>query len=162
MMPVAKGYIDNSCTYHYTCGNCKGIGHFMDSKTGKYEVCTHCYDLDYAKLIDAFRLARGEQYYAILKAILSLKGKDIHDRVWEIGEARGKYRERFDGIQVPVITVADMLHLLMEFQFPQNRFKPLVEWLEECRFVPTGTHDKIRRSNFKVRDGLKELGYDSA
>ena len=48
---------------------------------------------------------------------------------------------------------ADMLHMLMEFQFPPNRFKPLVEWLEEYRFLPTGTY----QWEYAVLDNEEEI-----
>jgi len=151
VMAVAKGQIQSDNSYQYTCGNCKGIGHFMDSKTGEYEDCTHCYNLDYDKLLEAFRLARGERYYAILKAILSLKGKAIADSAIVRRNANANIK----------LTIADLLHLLMEFNFPRNRFKPLVEWLEETRTLPIGVYNRIHDSRFKIADGLKQLGYEA-
>lgn len=147
-MTVAKGQIQADNSYKYTCGNCNGAGQFIDSKTGQYEDCTHCYNLDYDKLIEAFRLARGERYYAILKAILSIKGKAIVDSANARRGENGK------------LSLAALLHVLMEFQFPHNRFKPLVEWLEETRTIQAGAYDRIHRGKFKVSDGLKELGYE--
>jgi hypothetical protein len=146
-MIVAKGKTSPDGTYLYTCGNCDGAGQLMDSKTGAYSDCTHCYNLDYDKLVEAFRLARGQRYYAILKAILSIKGKAIVESAKRRKNAEGK------------ITVADLLHIQMEFQFPANRFKPLVEWLEETQTIPSGVYDRIHRGKFKISDGLRELGY---
>jgi hypothetical protein len=145
---IAKGEIQADSSYRYTCGNCNGNGRFMDGKTGEYEDCPHCYNLDYDKLIEAFRLARGERYYAILKAILSIKGKAIVDSA---------IARKHDG----KLFVADLLHLLMEFKFPRNRFKPLVEWLEETHTLKSGVYELIHDSKFKISDGLRELGYEA-
>ncbi len=147
-MSINKGHVDENHNYIYTCGNCNGAGYVVDSKTGLDQSCHHCYALDYPALLIAFTTARGERYYALLKAILSIKGKAIHDRAMEIRASR-------DG----KLLIADLCHLLMEFQFPRNRMKPLAEWLEESRVCPAGMYDRLLDRGFKVNKFLEELGY---
>jgi hypothetical protein len=112
-MSVAKGQIQPDKSYRYTCGNCRGHG-LIDGIT-----CPHCYDLDMIDLLAAFGTARGERYYAILKTILKLQGKAIYERAIQL-KAQGK----FTAVEIGV--------LVLEFNFPENRVKPLLEWLDEC------------------------------
>lgn len=141
-MPVAKGKTLKDGTYIYTCGKCHGAGFFG------VEPCPHCYNLDYKVLMQHFETARGERYYALLKAILSIKGKAMVDRVATV-------RSKSESGK---ISLADLLHIFMEFEFPINRFKPFAEWLEEARAIPTGTYQRIKDSRFGIKKGLIQLG----
>jgi len=141
---IAKGQRQTDGSYIYTCGNCDGVGFFSD------KACPHCYNLNYDELLIQFKTARGERYYAILKAILSIKGKAIVDRAEE-------YKSKHSNGKM---SVADCFHLLMDFKFPLNRFKPLVEWLEETRTIKTGSFRRIQQGGHKVKKTLIRLGYD--
>lgn len=136
-MSVAKGQIQPDKTYLYTCGNCLGEGVLPNGET-----CSHCHNLNYEALITDFATARGERYYALLKAILSIKGKAVYDRAVEIRKENGKF------------TAFDFGRLLLEFGFPRNRMKPLAEWLEETRFCRYGTWENIQDGGLKVKDIL--------
>jgi hypothetical protein len=136
MTPVAKGVWNPDTGYSYICANCNGTNR---------ATCTHCYGLNYPKLLEAFAVARGARYYAILKAILSIKGKAIYDRAREVAGG-GK------------LSPADLCELLVEFEFPPNRMKPLVEWLEETRILPTGAYGRLREMGFRVSAALEALG----
>lgn len=143
-MTIARGIRQPDNRYLYTCLRCSGMGYKRDV------LCTDCYDLDYDVLIEHFATARGTRYYALLKAILSLKGQAIADRALEINE--GNIRRQ------------DLFHLLVEFNFPRNRFKPLVEWLEECKIIPAGTYDEYEHQmrlnpDFRIHKVLAKLGY---
>ena len=140
-MAVNKGHHDEIHNYIYTCGYCNGKGFI------KGLPCPHCYGLHLPRLMQEFETARGERYYAILKAILSVKGREIYDRAREVKAARGKF------------TPYDFCHLLIEFNFPHNRMKPLAEWLEECGFCPYGTYEHLQQRGFKPMKVLEELGY---
>jgi hypothetical protein len=141
MNEVAKGQWDKDRGYLYTCGNCNGRGQVRG------EVCDHCYALDYDALMYAFRVARGSRYYALLKAILSIKGKEIYDTARQIKANTDK------------IVIADLFALLVQFQFPPNRMKPLVEWLEETQVCPSGAYERLKERGLKIRQGLDVLGY---
>lgn len=145
-MTVAKGRIDESYNYVYTCGYCNAKG-FLSGLP-----CPHCYNLHLPRLMQEFATASGERYYALLKAILSIKGRAIYERAKEVDSQRLAN-------QGGHLTYADLYHLFMEFNFPRNRFKPFVEWLEECNVIPCGTHDKMLRGGLKVKDVLARLGY---
>lgn len=149
-MTVAKGRIDENHNYVYTCGYCNGKGHLGSDNM---HPCPHCYNLEYPMLLSHFETAKGERYYALLKAILSIKGKAIYDRAKEVDNLRLAN-------QGGHLTYADLYHLFMEFEFPRNRFKPFMEWLEESGVVPSGTHGRMVAGGLKVGDCLKRLGYD--
>lgn len=141
-MTINKGRHSEHHDYLYTCGYCNAKGYI------KGLPCPHCYNLDLPTLLKEFETARGERYYALLKAILSIKGRAIYDRAMEIRNTQeGKLK------------IADLCHLLIEFQFPHNRMKPLAEWLEECRVCPAGTYEHLQARGFKVKDSLRQLGY---
>lgn len=133
---IAKGQIQPDYAYQYTCGHCSGVGFLLS--TGK--ICPHCYNLDLPRLLEAFQTARGSRYYALLKAILSIQGKAICDRYLEIYAERGNHW-----------IVIDYGRLVLEFGWGK-RMKPLAEWLEECRLIPTGTYEKIRERGPKIGD----------
>ena len=143
MGEVAKGRWDKYKGYLYTCGKCNGTGRNGDA------VCDHCYALDYAALMEAFRYARGSRYYALLKAILSIKGKEIYDTARQVKADTNK------------IVIADLFKLLVQFQFPPNRMKPLVEWLEETQVIPSGAYKRLKERGLKIRQGLDMLGYEA-
>lgn len=145
-MAIAKGRILADYTYVYSCKMCGGTGFLLDAKRGDI-VCHHCYNLDYDKLMEAFATARGERYYAILKAILSIKGKAMCDRFKEVEKAAGRH-----------LWVSELFVLCFrEFGFPENRMKPFVEWLEEARVLPTGAYDRLRNRGMKVRATLEAV-----
>lgn len=139
-MAIAKGQIQPDKSYRYTCGKCGGFG---QTKEGK--LCDHCYDGIYERLIEEFATARGERYYALLKAILRIKGKAIYDYAQSlIKENGGKLR--------PV----DFGHCVLEFNFPHNRMKPIAEWLEETGLIPVGAWSRLnRRKNFTIKECIE-------
>jgi len=130
-MPVAKGQVQPDKSYRYRCGKCSGSGRVSSG------ICPHCYRLDLKLLHEQFQTAQGERYYALLKAILSVQGKAIYDRAMEL--------QQKDGVSTP-------LHLgilCIEFGF-NSRMKPLVEWLEECRLLPSGIYVDLRERGMRV------------
>lgn len=141
-MAVAKGQIQPDGSYKYRCGQCGGSGQYAG------RTCSHCYNLDLPKLLEEFELARGERYYAILKAILFLIGKDIIDEAKRITQAQGKF------------TPVDIAYLCLKFRF-KRRFKPMAEWLEESQIIRAGTYENLKDMGFSVSDLLAraELKY---
>lgn len=130
-MAIAKGQHQPDHSYKYTCGKCQGRGKLPNG------ICDHCYSLNMELLLEQFQTARGERYYAILKAILSVKGKAIHDRAVQIKQETGK------------VSPLDLGIMCIEFGFG-TRMKPLVEWLEECRLAPTGLYTNLQERGMKV------------
>lgn len=131
---IARGHIADDKSYIYTCMQCDGRGVWHG------DPCTHCYGGDLDRLMAEFAVARGERYYALLKAILVKIGKDIYDEAGRIREAYGRF------------TPVDWALLCIMFDFPENRMKPLAEWLEETGFARTGFYEDCRESGMKVRD----------
>lgn len=125
-MPVAKGQSYQDGTYVYTCGNCKGTGFVKDGQ------CPHCYGGDVEKIKAAMKEgARGQRYYALLKAFLKARGKAIVSEFWHIKSREGK------------ATLFDLGYLSAKHGL---NFRATVEWLEECRCVRSGTYDMFARS----------------
>lgn len=142
-MPVAKGKWNPEVGYEYTCGKCHGTGEVQGY------LCDHCYgvlqpDARWKAIMTSFRTARGERYYALLKAALSIKGKEIVDAVVDMKSERGK------------VTIADIFHLMVKFDWPRMRAKPFFEWLEEtCIF--SGIYRNIRDSGMTIKGICEKL-----
>jgi hypothetical protein len=128
MYITAKGQRQDDGSYVYTCGACNGTNNPQ---------CSYCYGLDMDKMLEAFAVARGQQYYSLLKAILSVVGKDIYESALELRMEEYKFR------------VADLIYLCIKFNFPKNRVKPLVEWLEETGAARAGLYSRIQAGGFK-------------
>lgn len=123
---IAKGITQPDGTYIYTCLKCGGKG----------GDCPDCYGLDTERILAAMKEgARGERYYALLKAFLSVNGKAITD------EGKRIYAER-DSLR-PI----DMGYISLKFGL---NFKATVEWLEETRVMRSGVYEKVK--HFKVKD----------
>lgn len=120
-MLVAKGKSSPDGTYIYTCGTCDGRG------------CTDCYGGDTEKILAAMNAgARGQHYYALLKAFLSVKGRAMVESFHRVKAENG-------GTITPVdLGYITSLHGL--------NFKATVEWLEETGCVRVGTHRQIIES----------------
>lgn len=146
-LTVAKGRWDTAQGYIYTCGMCAGRG-TVTTAQGHSVSCPCCYGLDLDRLLDEFATARGERYYALLKAILSIQGKAIVDRVLTM---------RSDS-ETGKLTPAQLLIAFHEFRFPLNRWKPFVEWLEETSVIRPGTYERMKDGNFKVRESMIKAG----
>ena len=137
-MVVGKGKWNPQTGYEYTCLRCQGLG--------DNDNCPDCYGLDYKRIMNAFTTARGKRYYALLKAALSIKGHFIYEHAREIIAYEGR------------LTVADICHMMVKFDFPANRAKPFFEWLEETRVIPTGTYACLRDRDFKPSEAFQRLG----
>ncbi len=137
-MPINKGQTLDDGTYIYTCGTCNGKG----VSTGNE--CPYCYGLDTVKILEAMRVgARGQRYYALLKAFLSVKGKAIVDSHKEVKQSQDG---KFFVIDIGYLVI---LHGL--------NYKALVEWLEETRCVPSGTYRHLSEMRgFKVNKLIEE------
>ena len=84
-MRVAQGQVMPDGRYIYTCGSCYGTGYHR--RTGVR--CPDYYDLGIARITNALKTARGARYYALLKALLSVRGKEIRDEALRIQAAQG-------------------------------------------------------------------------
>lgn len=115
-MTINKGKTLPDGTYIYTC-HCGGVG------------CTYCYALDTAKILDAMKDTRGQRYYGLLKAFLSVQGKAIVDTFHRVKAEQG-------GSVTPV----DIGYVVSLYGL---NFKATVEWLEETGCVAGGTHRRI-------------------
>jgi hypothetical protein len=135
-MTINKGQTFGDGTYIYTCGTCNGRG-----VSGGVD-CPYCYGLDTVKIIEAMgKGARGQRYYALLKAYLSVQGKPIVDTFKEIWQAQGAFY------------VIDIAHLVNRYGL---NFKALTEWLEETGCIPSGMYERIKEApGFKVSTYLE-------
>lgn len=138
MAIVNKGKWDNKLGYQYTCYRCGGNG-----AAGN---CSECYGLNYTRIMQAFRTARGTRYYALLKAALSIRGLEIYKEVKSAREFKGK------------LSPADLCHYSVRFQFPMNRVKPFAEWLEETGVIPYGAYRRTKERGFKPMIAMKKMG----
>jgi hypothetical protein len=143
-MPVARGHIEPDKTYVYTCGRCRGRG------AVNAELCTDCYNGKLDRLLVEFAVARGERYYALLKSILRIQGRDIYLEASRIRDAKEKF------------TPFDLGTLMLKFHWPENRMKPLAEWLEETQFMPTGMYSHLQEQRFKVKDAMSWARQEAA
>lgn len=140
----AKGKLQPDGRYAYTCGNCNGKGRLPDGADSVE--CPHCHDLDLPILLKQFETAKGQRYYAIWKAILSLIGKSILDEFHQVVAETGNF------------SPADMCRMLVKFGLPNNRMKAMAEWLEEARCIPTGMYEHLQERGFKVSKAMAKLG----
>lgn len=129
---VAKGRTLEDGTYLFTCGHCGGTGQIAET------VCSWCYGLDADAILAAMRDgARGQRYYGLLKAYLSVRGKAIVD------EAKRLYDEQ------GALMVVDLAYIHRLFGL---NFKATVEWLEETQVIHSGVYDAIEYRGIKVRE----------
>jgi hypothetical protein len=122
---INKGVIQPDKSYQYTCRQCAGRGMVHG------QPCAHCYGLDVDRLCVELKLARGERYYALLKAYLSVRGKAIVDDAQGIRARAGK------------LTPFDVAWLSAKYDL---NFKAIFEWLEETNVCAAGTHYHVRET----------------
>lgn len=134
---INQGHIADDYRYHYTCRQCEGWH-------GANSACSHCYNGDTDRLLVEFATARGERYYALLKAILVIQGQNICEAMQQI---RDENSDRF--------TPVDLAGLVLAFGWPENRMKPLAEWLEECQFIPAGMYEYLKDKGMKPSDVIR-------
>jgi hypothetical protein len=126
---LASGKTLSDGTYEWQCNKCEGNPE-----------CDWCYALDMARIVEEMNKgARGQRYYALLKAFLSINGKAIHDFAISLKEQRGSLR------------VIDLGYVALNFDL---NFKATVEWLEETHVIRAGAYSQISRSKLKVADIL--------
>lgn len=126
---VAKGVTQPDGTYLWTCNKCSGMG----------QDCDWCYGLDTTKIIEEMKKgARGQRYYALLKAFLSVKGKEIVDFVNTLRNPDG-------GVSPAAVGCVSL-------KFGLN-FKATCEWLEETRVIRAGTYDRLMDSRLRLPNG---------
>lgn len=133
---INQGYIAEDYRYIYQCRQCAGWH-------GANSACSHCYNGDIDKLLHEFAVARGERYYALLKRILVIQGKAICEAVYQIRDETGK------------LTPVDMADIVLAFGWPENRMKPLAEWLEECCLIPAGMYEHLKDIGMKPGDVIR-------
>jgi hypothetical protein len=117
-------------SYVYICGRCSGVGYWRG------RLCTDCYNLDLAPIRAELAGARGQRYYALLKAFLSLIGKDMVDEAKRVKVECGH------------ITPPDVGYISLAFGL---NFKATWEWLEETCVIRT-SWSAFEDSGLKVRD----------
>lgn len=127
MSYLRKGQLQPDKSYRYTCGKCNDKG-----MCGAV-VCDWCYGLDTVQLCEQITMARGERYYGLLKALLSVIGKEMHDYT------RGLIS----------ITPVDIAHVHLKFNL---NMKATWEWLEETSAVYSGTYQQFVDLRLKVKD----------
>ena len=97
--------------------------------------CKLCFNGDETAIINSLKTAKGQQYYGKLKAYLAIKGRIIISTAKSIKE---KKNDKF--------TMTDITKLADTLGFPRKRIKSLIEYLEECGFIKTGTYGKLKIS----------------
>lgn len=131
-MLCAKGERLEDGTYLYKCGKCNGYGLYHG------DVCDWCYNLDTARIVEEMKKgARGQRYYSLLKAFLSVNGKVVVDEFKRIKSSEGK------------VTPVDIGYISLKFGL---NFKATWEWLGECQCVCSGTYNHFIESKIKVAD----------
>lgn len=134
---VGKGHSYDDGTYEYVCAACNDRGTVGGSE------CVWCYGKDADRCLAAMREgARGQRYYALLKAYLAVRGEDIVSAAKAMHGGEKK------------LTVLDLGRLHLRFGL---NFKALVEWLEECHVIWTGTYEKIKDNGIRVKDILAKI-----
>lgn len=84
---------------------------------------------------------RGAEYYTELRKILnSDEGRAIVEEAEAVKLATNK------------LTPFDLCVITLNHSLP---FKAVVEWLEESKVLPTGTHERLMSRGFKVQEALK-------
>jgi hypothetical protein len=130
-LKAAKGETLSDGTYVYKCGKCNGFGMVHG------HACDWCYGLDIPRIVDEMKKgARGQRYYSLLKAFLSVNGKAMVDECHRIAQEQQK------------VTPVDIGYLSLKFGL---NFKATWEWLEETRCLRT-TYHLFTDSGHKVRD----------
>lgn len=127
MSYLRKGQLQPDKSYRYTCGKCNGKG------TCGAAVCDWCYGKDLAQLCEQIKTARGERYYGLLKVILSVIGKQMHDYARSL----------------PGITPVDIAHIHLKFNL---NLRATWEWLEETSAVYAGTYQQFVDLRLRVKD----------
>ena len=142
-MSVSRGVWDDECGYLYTCGRC----HDLKAAVAKSDSlnCPDCYGGDWDKLVEAFAVARGERYYALLKAMLRIRGKAWVDAFRMRRQQEGK------------ITPSMLVELFLDTGLPRNRFKPYMEWLEERECLRLGMYELFQDQGFKIGKAIKQV-----
>jgi hypothetical protein len=131
-MLVAKGITQPDGTYLWQCNKCNE----------RNPDCDWCYGLNTSRIIEEMNKgARGQRYYALLKAFLSVSGKAMVDCAHSTHEPDGKMSP------VGVGFVA--------LKFGLN-FKATCEWLEETHCIRAGAYDYIMSGNLTQVDGTKK------
>lgn len=124
-----KGQTQPDGTYIYTCNACNGTGVVND------EVCHWCYALNTSIIAEKMSSGvRGQQYYALLKAFISVNGKEMVEEAKAFKSKNGK------------ITPHDLLYISLRFKL---NWKATVEWLEETYTIPSGTYELLQGMGFK-------------
>lgn len=127
MSEINKGHVTPDKTYIYTCHNCGG----------KNPDCPYCYALNTKRIIEEMQKgAKGQRYYALLKAFLSVEGKAIYDAAAKIRADNGK------------ALIYDVGYLSLRFGL---NFKATCEWLNECGFMRSGMYE-LAMQHLKVKD----------
>jgi len=126
---IPQGKLNSDKSYQWQC----------DHHDQKYSPnnCPYCLDLNLSKIVRSLEVSKGQIYFGNLKAFLSLKGKEIYDEAITIRNSKNKF------------TIPDLMEVVDKFLPYRTRSKIIIEWLEETDFLPVGTYDRIKRSNFQ-------------
>lgn len=129
---AAHGHAHEDGSYEYTCGLCGG--------QGSNASCPWCYGLNVKRISEEMRKgARGQRYYSLLKAHLSITGKAIVDECKRLKAEQGK------------ITPVEIAYLSVKFGL---NFKATWEWLEETRCIQTSYGHYVRDGWFTVKQAV--------
>jgi hypothetical protein len=127
-MRAAQGRTLEDGSYIYVCGLCRGRGNNAE--------CPWCYGLNFDRIVEEMRKgARGQRYYSLLKAHLSITGKAMVDECKRLRTELG------------AITPVEIAYLSVKFKL---NFKATWEWLEETRCLRT-SYDSVVLG-FKVKE----------
>lgn len=130
MMIVAKGQTLPDGTYLWTCNKCGGSNN-LD--------CDWCYGLNLPRIQEEMQKgARGQRYYALLKAFLSSEGKRMVDFARTLAEENGK----LSPVAVGWVSLSFGLN-----------FKATCEWLEETHVIRAGAYTHIMESRWRQPNG---------
>lgn len=125
---VAQGKTLSDGTYLWECNKCEGNPE-----------CNWCYGLDTDRIVDEMKKgAKGQRYYALLKAVLSVRGKEMVDFAKTMRQENGGFSPAGIGV--------------VSLKFGLN-FKATAEWLEETSILPSGWYERVMDSRVRLPDG---------
>lgn len=127
---VAQGKTQPDGLYIWECNKCEG-NHNPN--------CDWCYGLDTTRIIEEMtKGARGQRYYALLKAFLSVNGKAMVEFAKTLRGEDGGYSPAGIG--------------WVSIKFGLN-FKATCEWLEETNVLRAGWYDRVMDVRIRTPDG---------
>lgn len=88
---------------------------------------------------------QGRAYWGAVRALIDQHGEAIYQAAWAQRRAAGTFRTR------------DLCVLALQFRL---HLKIIAEYLEDRKFIPYGTYERIRESRFPIMGSLYQVWAD--